>query len=145
MELKNPRQSSDFLYPRLYGPVRPTFSRALVKKWKDTTHLYISATSSIVGYKKRHIGQVQLQLDEALNNIEALIKRGVETQKSPINSLTDLSYLKVYLCDLFMLSVTEELLIRRYGRQLPPVLFLRGDVCETDMLIEIEAAYISEE
>ncbi len=145
VELKNPRQSSDFLYPRLYGPVRPTFSRALVKKWKDTTHLYISSTSSIVGYEKQHIGQVQLQVDEVLNNIETLIKHAVEKKNSPINSLTDLSYLKVYLCDLFMLSVTEELLIRRYGRQLPPVLFLRGDVCETGMLIEIEAAYISEE
>ena len=145
LQLKNPRQASDFLYPRLYGPVRPTFSRGLLKKWKDTTHLYISSTSSIVGHKKRHIGQVQLQLDEVLNNIEALIEFAVKKHNLPINSLTDLSYLKVYLCDLFMLSVSEELLIRRYGSQLPPVLFLRGDVCEADMLIEVEAAYISEE
>ncbi|MCK5809796.1 MAG: hypothetical protein KAH00_01845 [Cocleimonas sp.] len=144
-ELKNPRQAADFLYPRLYGPVRPTFSRALIKEWKDTSHLYISSTSSIVGYEKRHRGQVQLQLDEALNNIEAIIKHATEKQNSPINSLTNLSYLKVYLCDLFMLSIAEELLIRRYGRQLPPVLFLRGDVCGTDLLIEVEAAYISEE
>jgi chorismate lyase/3-hydroxybenzoate synthase len=142
VQLKNPRQASDFLYPRLYGPVRPTFSRALVKKWQNTTHLYISSTSSIVGYEKRHIGQVQLQLDEALNNIEALVKHGTEKENLPISHLTDLSYLKVYLCDLFMLSVTEELLIRRYGRKLPPVLFLRGDVCESDMLVEVEAAYI---
>ncbi|MCK5917990.1 MAG: hypothetical protein KAG34_06175 [Cocleimonas sp.] len=144
-ELKNPRQASDFLYPRLYGPVRPTFSRALIKKWKDATHLYISSTASIVGYEKRHVGKVQLQLDEVLNNIEALLKWGAEKQNLPISCLTELSYLKVYLCDLFMLSVTEELLIRRYGSQLPPVLFLRGNVCETGLLVEVEAAYISEE
>ena len=145
LQLKNPRQSDDFLYPRHYGPVRPAFSRAIVKQWQDSTHLYISGTTSIVGYKKHHSGQVQLQVDETLNNIEALLQYGVDKLNFPINKLTDLTYLKVYLCDLFMLSVTEELLIRRYGHHLPPVIFLRGDVCHSDLLVEIEAAYILNE
>ncbi len=145
IQLKNPRQADDFLYPRHYGPVRPAFSRAIVKKWQDSTHLYISGTASIVGYKKHHSGQVQLQVDETLNNIEALLEYGAKRLNLSINKLTDLSYLKVYLCDLFMLSVTEELLIRRYGHQLPPVIFLRGDVCHDDLLVEIEAAYTCNE
>jgi chorismate lyase/3-hydroxybenzoate synthase len=141
-QLQNPRQASDVLYPRLYGPVRPTFSHAVIKQWQDTTHLYISGTLSIVDYKKRHNGKVLLQLDEVLDTIETLIIHGAEQRGFFLNSLTDLSHLKVYLCDLFMLSITEELLIRRYGSQLPPVLFLRGDICETDLLIEVEAVYI---
>jgi len=142
LQLKNPRQGDDFLYPRYYGPVRPAFSRGVVKQWQDSTHLYISGTASIVGYKKHHSGQVQLQVDETLNNIEALLEYEAKKLKLPIKNLTDFSYLKVYLCDLFMLSVTEELLIRRYGSQLPTVIFLRGDVCHRDLFVEIEAAYI---
>jgi chorismate lyase/3-hydroxybenzoate synthase len=141
LQLKNPRQADCFLYPRHYGPVRPAFSRAIVKPWQDSTHLYISGTASIVGYKKHHSSQVQLQVEETLNNIEALLQYRVDKLNPPINKLTDLTYLKVYLCDLFMLSVTEELLIRRYGRHLPPVIFLRGDVCHSDLFIEIEATY----
>ncbi len=140
--LKNPRQADDFLYPRHYGPVRPAFSRAIVKQWQDRTHLYISGTASIVGYQKHHSGQVQLQLEETLNNIETLLRYGVEKLDLPIKQLTELSYLKVYLCDLFMLSVTEELLIRRYGLQLPPIIFLRGNICHSELLVEIEAAYL---
>ncbi|MCK5813080.1 MAG: hypothetical protein KAH03_02435 [Cocleimonas sp.] len=142
IQLKNPRQADDFLYPRHYGPVRPAFSRAIVKQWKNSTHLYISGTASIIGHQKHHSGQVQLQVNEVLNNIEALLQYGADKLSLSINKLTDLTYLKVYLCDLFMLSVTEELLIRRYGHHLPPVIFLRGDVCHSDLLVEIEAAYI---
>jgi chorismate lyase/3-hydroxybenzoate synthase len=141
--LENPRQASDFLYPPQYGSVHATFARAVIKKWTDSSHLYISATPSVVGYEKRHLGQVKRQLDEVLNNIEALLlAQTLDGQPLPIKSFTELSFLKVYLCDLFMLSVTEEYLIRRYGSQLPPVLFLRGDVLETGLLIEIEAIYI---
>lgn len=140
-QLQNPRQASDVLYPRVYGPVRPTFSHAVIKKWQDTTHLYISGTLSIVDYEKRHNGKVLLQLDEVLDNIERLIIHGAEQHGFFLKSLTDLSHLKIYLCDLFMLSITEELLIRRYGHKLPSVLFLRGDICETDLLIEVEAIY----
>jgi len=142
IQLENPRQTSAFLYPPQYGSASPAFSRATVKKWQDTTHLYISGTASIVGHETRHIGQVLKQLEETLENIEALVQHGAETQDLPIHHLTDLSYLKVYLRDLFMLSITEELLIRRYGRHLPTVLFLHGDVCRADLLVEIEAAYI---
>ncbi len=142
IQLENPRQTSAFLYPEQYGSARPAFSRATVKKWQDTTHLYISGTASIVGHETRHIGQVVKQLEETLENIEALVQYGADTQDLPINGLTDLSYLKVYLRDLFMLSITEELLIRRYGHNLPTVLFLHGDVCRADLLVEIEAAYI---
>ena len=145
IQLENPRQTSAFLYPPQYGVVSPAFSRATIKKWQNTTHLYISGTASIVGHETRHIGQVEKQLEETLKNIEALVQHGAETQDLSINTLTDLSYLKVYLRDLFMLSITEELLIRRYGRNLPEVIFLQGDVCREDLLVEIEAAYILNE
>lgn len=144
--LKNPHQSSNFLCPPQDASIDGTFARAVIKKWENNSHLYISATPSVVGYEKRHLGQVKLQLDEVLNNIEALLLTPTtDGQPLPIKHFTELSFIKVYLCDLFMLSVTEEHLIRRYGCQLPPVLFLRGDVLATGLLIEIEAIYIQSE
>ncbi|MCK5902619.1 MAG: hypothetical protein KAG28_05665 [Cocleimonas sp.] len=145
LQLENPRQTSAFLYPPQYGPVSPAFSRATVKKWQDTTHLYISGTASIVGSKTCHKGDVEQQLNETLRNIEALVHHGNNTLDLPIQCFTDLSHLKVYLRDLLMLPIVEEVLIRRYGRQLPLVLFLQGDVCRSDLLVEIEAAYILNE
>jgi len=144
--LENSHQTSHFLSPPQQGSIQTTFARAVIKKWQNSSHLYISSTPSVVGDEKRHEGQVKLQLDEALNNIEALLLAHTsDGQPLPIQHFTELSFLKVYLCDLFMLSVTEEHLIRRYGCQLPPVLFLRGDVLETGLLIEIEAIYIQSE
>lgn len=145
IQLENPRQTSAFLYPRQYGPVSPSFSRATVKQWQDTTHLYVSGTASIVGHESLHKGEVKQQLEETLKNIEALIQHGADTLDLPINNITDLSHLKVYLRDLLMLPIAEELLIRRYGRRLPTVLFLQGDVCRADLLVEIEGAYILSE
>lgn len=145
MPLENPRHTSAFLYPHQYTPVSPSFSRATVKHWQDTTHLYVSGTVSIVGHESRHKGDVKKQLEETLENIEALIEHGANTLNLPITQLTDLSHLKVYLCDLLMLPIAEELLIRRYGRRLPTVLFLQGDVCRADLLVEIEGAYIVSE
>lgn len=155
VQLENPRQTSAFLYPRQYGPVSPAFSRATVKAWdaqqNGYQHVYVSGTASIVGYETLHVGDVQAQLQETLRNLEALLEHGDETLGLPINRLAQLSQLKVYVHDKQQLPLIREQLDAYFDTyfaanatepyQKPVIVYLQGDVCRADLLVEMEAIY----
>lgn len=141
IQLENPRQVSAFLYPRQYGVVSPSFSRATVKKWGDAQHIYISGTASILGHETMHKGDVIAQLNETLANIDALLNHGDETLTLPIQHSKNLTLLKVYLRDPRMLDIVRQQLSNYYQGSPPPLMYLQGDVCRADLLIEIEAHY----
>ena len=152
IQLENPRQVSAFMYPSRYGDVSPAFSRATYKQWgdedvsaKNTEHLYISGTASIIGHETQHAGQAPEQLQETLNNVEALIQHAHETLETSIKHLHEVSYYKVYLRDVSYLAAAKNVLQERVltGANQPTILFLQGDVCRADLLVEIEAAYLA--
>jgi chorismate lyase/3-hydroxybenzoate synthase len=145
MQLENPRQVSAFLYPKEYGPVSPAFSRATVKEWavgdKLEKHIFVSGTASIVGHETRHHGDVLKQLKETLTNIDALVAHGDDTLSLPVRQVGQLSMLKVYLRYLDDLEKVKAFLADYFQASQPDTLFLQGDVCRADLLIEIEAHY----
>lgn len=147
MQLENPRQTSAFLYPRQYGPVSPAFSRATVKDWGAGKHIYISGTTSIVGHETLHIGDPQAQLDETLLNLQALLEHGDDTLGLPTRAVQGLTQLKVYLHDPTCLPIVKARLdaylspLAEQGRSQPAVLYLQGDVCRADLMVEVEAIY----
>ena len=132
---ENPRQISAYRYPEQYGPARPAFSRSMMKRWNDVTHLYISGTASIVGHESRHL-QLNEQLDEIVRNLGALVTQA--NTRSGINfSLEQRAQLKVYVRDINDVPAVRTQL----QACLPstPSLFLAGDICRSDLQIEIEA------
>ncbi|WGZ93868.1 MAG: hypothetical protein QJT81_19095 [Candidatus Thiothrix putei] len=146
MQLENPRQTSAFLYPRQYGPVSPAFSRATVKDWGQGKHIYISGTTSIVGHETLHIGKPLLQLEETLRNLEALLSHGDATLGMPARQVRDLTQLKVYLHDATCLPEIQERLTAYLAAATlsqPTVLYLQGDVCRSDLMVEVEGIYTS--
>ena len=140
IQLENPRQVSAFLYPRQYGEVSPSFSRATVKKWGNQQHIYISGTASILGHETMHKGDVIAQLHETLTNIETLLRHGDKTLGLPIQHAYELSLLKIYLRDPNTIQAVQQY-IDDYFDKTPPLIYLQGDVCREDLLIEIEAHY----
>jgi chorismate lyase/3-hydroxybenzoate synthase len=140
IQLENPRQISAFRYPKQYGPARPSFSRATLKRWGHTTHLYISGTASIVGHQSRHRGHTLAQLDEILRNLSALIDQARRHRGLIIGSLSDLSLLKVYLHAPSLLPTVRQRLQTTLGFDVP-VLLLQGDICRAELLLEIEGLY----
>lgn len=140
IQVENPRQVSAFHYPEHYSPRSPTFSRAVLKSWGEQTHLYVSGTASIVGHETRHPGDQLAQLDECLVNIEALVRLSGNKHGLPIERLAQLSLLKVYLRHPADLAAVSERLRQRLGESLP-VLFLHGDICRSDLLLEVEGLY----
>ncbi|MBI3775791.1 MAG: hypothetical protein HY273_09615 [Gammaproteobacteria bacterium] len=133
--VENPRQLSAYRYPEQYGPASPAFSRSMLKRWDGVAHLYISGTASIVGHESRH-QQLNNQLAEILHNLRALAAQA--TTHSGIDfSLEQRAHLKVYVRDINDASKLRTQLLT----ELPttPALFLAGDICRRDLLLEIEA------
>lgn len=142
VQIENPRQISAFHYPQRYGPRSPSFSRATYKRWEDGEHLYISGTASIVGHDSLH-ENLESQLGETLANIEAVVGQARRVQGVAMLTPADLSLIKVYLRHAEDASMAEAWLRERLGENMPMV-FLQADICRSELLVEIEGAYLGE-
>ncbi|MGD9584990.1 MAG: pteridine-dependent deoxygenase [Lysobacterales bacterium] len=135
--IENPRQLSASRYPRQYGPVAPRFARATLTA---AGQLLISGTASIVGHASHHLGQVSAQLSETLTNITALLREASRLDHRVPAELNQSSRLKVYLRHPADLPMVRGWLAER----LPVAcqcLFLVGDICRDDLLVEIEGVH----
>ncbi|GMQ89889.1 MAG: pteridine-dependent deoxygenase [Gammaproteobacteria bacterium] len=138
--VENPRQVSAYRYPPQYSPRSPSFSRAMVKDWGGRAHLYASGTASIVGYETHHAGDVRAQLDEILRNLEALLAQAAHATTIAFPRRAGEGLLKVYIRrPEDIVPVRERLgqVLGTYGS----VLYLQGELCRKDLLVEIEGVY----
>lgn len=127
--VENPRQLSAYRYPRRYGPASPSFARAARV---DAGSLIVSGTASIVGHETRHPGDWARQLDETHRNLEALTAHaGVEAAPRA---------LRAYLRPEVPLGPVVERIRARWGQHLD-VIPLVGDICRTDLMLEIEGVW----
>jgi len=136
---ENPRQMSAYSYPPQYGPRSPSFARATLTRFHEQEFFFISGTASIVGHESLHIGNVRMQIEETLSNIEALLQSTKRDESTKFSGLADLDHMKVYLRSAADLDVARELIHRRIGTGID-VLYLVGDICRRELLAEIEAA-----
>lgn len=123
VQVENPRQVAAYDYPPQYGPKSPSFSRATV--WRDT--VFVSGTSSVVGHRTVHAGDVNAQLDETLRNIEVVLAQTGRTLSSVIAAKTYVRNASDYA------RIAE-----RLADVLPVNLYLEADICRKDLLLEIE-------
>lgn len=132
--IENPRQTSAYKYPSQYGPVSPAFSRSMVANWGEQSISFISGTASIVGHESRHKNQCIKQLNEIISNLGSLMSS--LSAHDQHKSLSDIDQLKVYLRH----AADYDSVKNRLGEILPghPAIFLQGDICRSDLMIEIE-------
>ena len=138
--LENPRQVSAYHYPPEYGPRSPTFSRASLSAGKEPT-LFVSGTASIVGHRSEHPGDPVAQTRETFANLSALVESANAHVASARFALDRLVY-TVYLRDPADLASVREQFLVEVGRDSAAArlaVFLRGDVCRSELLVEIEA------
>ena len=129
--IDNPRQVAPRLYPERYGMRRPAFARATVAGGL----LMLSGTASIVGHESLHAGDVLLQTDETIRNIDALLAGAAPGCGRRVRR-DDLT-LKVYLrhnsdCGRIARRLAE-------AEFAPPAAILQSDICRPELDIEIEA------
>lgn len=137
IQIENPRQVSAFHYPEQYGPKSPTFSRATLTDW---SHLYLSGTASIVGHETLHTGNNIAQLDETLANLRIVLERAHDDYALDCHSIKDLNLMRLYVRDPADASSLLEHLQQKLGSS-TRIQLLQGDICRSDLLLEIEAMY----
>lgn len=134
--IENPRQISAYRYPPAYGPCSPSFSRAMHYHGQthEEDHLFISGTASIVGHATVAPRDSMRQAIETIENLESLLAA------SGYPTLADLGHEAawcVYLRNEEDHEPIRRLLADRFN-PLAPVVFLQGDICRRDLMIEIE-------
>jgi chorismate lyase/3-hydroxybenzoate synthase len=127
--VENPRQVSAWRYPRQYGRTPPSFARAMLLPAQDA--LAISGTAAVIGHASAHHDDLDAQLHETLTNLEALLasaemSAGFDTH-SPLKA--------------YVRHAADAPSVREFFRQrMPsvPVLLLHGDICRSELLVEID-------
>ena len=140
--IENAHQVSAFNYPQTYSQDPPLFSRALLHKNNTQQILFISGTASILGHSTQYSGDINRQTEVCLSNIEHLISSAVNEHHFPKLSLQEFSQFKVYIKNLDDLNTVRTHIYQLLGPS-APIYFLQGDMCRSDLLVEIEALAIS--
>ena len=125
-------QALDHLsHTHVYGVA---FERGTALTYKDRRHVIISGTASIDSEGEIvHKGDVLLQLDRTLENINALLARANA-------SMDDMQHFIVYLRDPCDVEIIRDILKERIGDK--PFLVVTAAVCRPSWLIEIEGVAI---
>lgn len=140
IQVENPQQISAFHYPDIYSPKSPSFSRAMIKHWEASSHLFISGTASILGHKTTHIDDAKAQFEQTVSNLRALTDKSNTNDKiSEQLSFSDVLW-KVYIREPENFPLVEKMLNREL-KPSHPVLYLQGDICRSGLLLEIEGVY----
>jgi chorismate lyase / 3-hydroxybenzoate synthase len=141
VQVENPRQVSAFHYPRVHGPVSPSFSRATLKHWSDRAQLFVSGTASIVGHESLHMDDAPAQLAELKTNIRSLIGNAVSLHFPGAQpEQTTPEGLKLYVRSRALLPALRPLLPQHFPAE-APFLILEGDICRRELLVEVEGGY----
>ena len=128
--IENPRQVSAYRYPREYGPVPPSFARALRLDGARPT-LLVSGTASVVGHATAHDSTFE-QSVETLRNLDALLDEARMDR-----ALAGRTWLRGYVRDPADAPIVRAALA---GRGVPDthLICLHGEICRRDLLLEID-------
>jgi chorismate lyase/3-hydroxybenzoate synthase len=135
--VENPRQVSAYDYPSVYGPRSPSFARATLRPSISGSHLLIAGTASVVGHVSEHIGAPHQQTLEILHNLNALVTHTEHLHGVARGQWYGQALFKVYIRYPEHIGAVSDIL----KRQLPAhtqVLYLQGEMCRTELLLEIE-------
>lgn len=141
--IENPRQVSAYEYPPIYGPHSPSFSRASIYAQGShaqggTQALFISGTASIVGHETRHRGDLPGQIAETIENLRALIAAAAQTAPTDNPPTDDHWAAKIYLRNPAYREAVTPAIDAMFGAD-SQRLYLHGDICRADLLLEVEA------
>lgn len=141
--LGNPRQLNAYEYPQDYGPRSPSFARATFTRTEHDIQLYLAGTASIVGHLSQHTGLPMEQARETVRNLHAVFNQATHVTGVDFTKTQCRAAYKVYVRE------PESLPDIRLALQDSPLsthqtLFLEGDLCRRELLMEIEGMICAE-
>lgn len=144
LPLENPLQTPSFDYGQEYSLKSPKFSRAMAMVIGDYATTWISGTASIVNSETVHLGDVEKQTHQTIDNIRNLIApENFERQGLPGfgAGLDDIAKLRVYIKHQEDYEKCRAICDERLGGL--PTIYAVADVCRPDLLVEIEGVAFS--
>jgi enamine deaminase RidA (YjgF/YER057c/UK114 family) len=142
--LENPQQTAAYDYAHQYGPDSPKFARAMAVAAGRSVLTFVSGTASITASDTRHADDLERQTQQTLDNIEVLISKDNFAQhRFPGMGATlgDVSLARVYLKRAEDFARAQAICEKRLAGV--PALYVVGDVCREELLVEIEAIAFS--
>lgn len=133
---ENPRQMSAFRYPRQYGPKSPSFARASRVAVADGGIVFVSGTASIVGHASVHLGVAAAQVDETVENLRLVYGAAAGREVPRLADVGGALY-RVYVKREEDFGTIRARFEPRIARD-AACLWLRGDICRGELLVEIE-------
>lgn len=136
--VENPRQVPAYKYSRRYGPRPPCFARAtrLAMPVDGAWWLLVAGTASIRGEATVHVGDIDAQTVETLDNLDALLA-AAEVKRGRGHDRGRLTSLRVYIVRPDDLAVVRDRIDERYG-DIQDIEFAQAELCRADLLVEIE-------
>jgi enamine deaminase RidA (YjgF/YER057c/UK114 family) len=144
LPLENPLQTSAFKYSKSFSAKSPKFSRAIAEVIGDYVTTWISGTASIVNSETVHLGDIEKQTEQTIDNIQYLISpENFATHGVPETGaqLGDLAKVRVYIKRREDYEKCRAICERRFGNL--PTIYAHADVCRSDLLVEIEGVAFS--
>lgn len=138
--IENPRQVSAYQYPREYGRRSPSFARATCMDWREGQHIYVAGTASIVGHKSYHREDPLEQINEIHRNLDTLLDQSGFFQGCDAGK--EMLITKTYLRDAALLPLVKEKMEKRLGGGEQSSLYLVGDICRKELLLEVEGIWV---
>jgi len=139
---ENPNQVPAYRYSRKFGPLPPCFARSTLVRAAGVSLLLVGGTASIRGEESMHVGHLELQAEETLRNLAALVRSafGGDGTDSDLECgvwLDRLRELRVYHPRLADRGQILTLIQERF-RCLKRVELIRAELCRPELLVEIE-------
>ena len=142
--VENPRQVSAYEYPRVYGRCSPSFARATLRPSSSGAQLLIAGTASIVGHASEHVGAPRQQTLEILHNLNVLLARTEQLHGIDRGQWLGRALFKVYIRHPEHAVTIREMLTALLPSH-AQVLYLQGEMCRSELLVEIEAVLTQEQ
>lgn len=143
----NPRQHPPHCYSKRFGPLPPCFSRAMcVRDDAGRTLLMAGGTASIRGEDSVHVGDLNSQLSETLENLAAVSRQATAGRTERAATRQDLlrrfSDLRVYYVRESARPAIHAGILEHFT-SLRRIEWIQADLCRPDLLVEIEGLAIS--
>jgi len=143
--VENPRQTPAYRYSKRFGPLPPCFARAtLVSRPAPTGEgptqrvLLVGGTASVRGEESMHIGNLERQTHETLDNLAALAAAAMNHASQDHTFLRLFRHLRVYHPPNDALSALRPILARAFPQIAEPE-FFPARICRRELITEIEA------
>ncbi len=141
--VENPRQVRAYEYPPVYGPRSPSFARATLRPSVSGANLLIAGTASVVGHISAHIGEPHKQTLEILYNLKALLTQTERLHGISRGQWSGQALFKTYVRHPEHASAIRNVLQSRLPSH-AQVLYLQGEMCRRELLLEIEGVLSQE-